>query len=232
MLDGVMPLAWTLDTVGVHAQTFEDVVSVTEVICDSDFSHGRAGELIALDWGDNVACEDDVKNSFNNLISQIGPLSTTDLAPYAYGQSRRAGLIISEVEGYAFHAPMLEKDPMGFSDFFRGMLEYGRDLPLAKIEEAYDHVKNMRNAKLPDFILMPTTPQTAFKFGDLIPANQADFTAFANLADRPAISFPIGTDRDGLPISAQLVGPRGQEANLVATVKSLLSGSLGKIINS
>jgi len=70
---------------------------------------------------------------------------------------------------------------------------------------------------------MPTAPQTAFKFGDTVPTNQADFTAFANLSDRPAISFPIGMNADGLPVSAQLVGPRRKEADLVATVKALFN---------
>jgi len=175
MLTGVMPLSPTLDTVGVH---------------------GR-GDIAVLDWGDKVECEPDVKAIFDQFVSMLGKLPTTDLGPYRYGNSRRAGLILSEVEGFAYHAPMLE------------------------IEAAYMHVKILRQAKFPKFILMPTTPQTAFRFGETVPIDQADFTAFANLADRPAIAFPIGKNADGLPISAQLIGPRGREADLVATLQSL-----------
>jgi len=223
MLAGVMPLSPSLDTVGVHGHSLEDVTSAAEVICARNFSGGKAGAITVLDWGDKVICEPDVKTIFDDFVSKLGKLATTDLASYAFGQSRRAGLILSEVEGYAFHAPMLEKDPKGFSNFFRAMLEYGRDLPLNKIDAAYDHVKMLRKAEFPDFVLMPTAPQTAFKFGDAVPINQADFTAFANLVDRPALAFPIGTDRNNLPVSAQLIGPRKGEADLVATVKTLFA---------
>lgn len=221
MLKGVMPLSPSLDTVGVHGHSLDAVVKGTEVISARDFSGGTAGDIVLLNYTGQVECEPDVQAVFDEFLTRIGKLPQTKLGPYAFGKSRRAGLILSEVEGYAVHADRLALSPEGFSDFFRGMLEYGRDLPLEKIDAAYAHIKTLRSAEFPDFILMPTAPQTAFKFGDPVPANQADFTAFANLADRPAIQFPIGTGANGLPIGAQLVGPRGGEANLVATVKTL-----------
>ncbi|MGJ8562998.1 MAG: amidase [Alphaproteobacteria bacterium] len=221
MLEGVMPLSPTLDTVGAHGKTLDDVVSVTEVISGQSFAGGTVGEITVLDWGNKVECQPEVQAKFSQFIKTLGKRSTTDLAPYAFTKSRKAGLIISEVEGYEFHKGKIELNPEGFSDFFRGMLEYGRDLPKEKIDAAYVHLRELRRAKFPDFILMPTAPQTAFKFGEPVPANQADFTAFANLANRPAIQFPIGVDSKGLPIGAQLVGPRGRETELVATVKSL-----------
>jgi len=206
MLEGVMPLCPTLDTVGAHGHSLDDAVAVTEVISARDFDGGKAGKITLLEWGDKVECQPDVQAIFDDFASKFGNFSTTDLAPYAFAKSRRAGLVLSEVEGYAVHKDKLEKNPDGFSDFFKGMLEYGTSLPKEKIDKAYAHIKELRAADFPDFILMPTAPQTAFKFGDTIPVNQADFTAFANLADRPAISFPIGTDTNGLPISAQLIG--------------------------
>lgn len=221
MLEGVMPLSPTLDTVGVHGKTLEDVVPATEIITARDLSGGTLGKVSVLDWSGTVDCDNDVLSAFEAFIGKLGDISTTRLNPYAYGASRRAGLVLSEVEGYAVHAEKLSQNPACFSDFFRGMLEYGRDLPLDKIDAAYAHMAMLRKAEFPDFILMPTAPQTAFRFGETVPANQADFTAFANLADRPAIQFPIGLNKDGLPIGAQLVGPRGREADLVATVKTL-----------
>lgn len=217
MLEGVVPLSHTLDTVGVHARSLGVCVKVMEIIADKGLSGGTVGEVVALDWGEHVECEMHILEEFDR-ISEGMP--TTDLGDYAYGKSRRAGLILSEVEGYQAHERRLKNHPEGFSDFFRGMLEYGRDLPSERVEAAYAHVKSLREELLPDFILMPTAPQTAFRFGDPVPANQADFTAFANLADRPSIAFPLGKDRRGLPASAQIVGPRGREADLVATVRA------------
>jgi aspartyl-tRNA(Asn)/glutamyl-tRNA(Gln) amidotransferase subunit A len=211
-----------LDTVGVHAKDFDVMVAMTGVICGREFAGGRTGSIHVLDYAGNVEVETDVDAAFQAFVAGRD-YPRTRLAPYGFGASRRQGLILSEVEGFAVHAETLAREPDGFSDFFRGMLEYGRDLPLEKIERAYAHVHSLRRADFPDFVLMPTAPQTAFRFGDLVPANQADFTAFANLADRPAIQFPIGVNGEGLPIGAQLIGPRGREADLVATVRDLIN---------
>ena len=221
MLDGVMPLAATLDTVGVHAADADLCVAATEVICGRSFAGGEAGEVVALDFAGDVKLEPGVAEVYAAFLDRLPAMASTDLGPYAYGRSRRAGLVVSEVEGFAVHAERLGERPEGFSDIFRGMLHYGRDLDLAKVDAAYAHVAEVRRAELPDYILMPTAPQVAFRFGEAVPANQADFTAFANLADRPAVQFPIG-EVGGLPVGAQLVGPRGGEAGLVATLQELL----------
>lgn len=59
-----------------------------------------------------------------------------------------------------------------------------------------------------DFLLMPTTPTTAFKLGkkthNPLAMYFADiFTVWANLAGVPAISIPFGNDKNGLPIGLQ-----------------------------
>jgi amidase len=46
-------------------------------------------------------------------------------------------------------------------------------------------------------------------------ARMLAFTAFANVTGLPAISLPMGTDDDGLPVGVQLVGGPFQEARLI-----------------
>jgi aspartyl-tRNA(Asn)/glutamyl-tRNA(Gln) amidotransferase subunit A len=72
-----------------------------------------------------------------------------------------------------------------------------------------------------DFILMPTTPTTAFPFGahsqDPIQMYLADiYTVQANICGLPAISIPVGKDSAGLPIGIQLMGKAFDEASLYA----------------
>ncbi len=69
-------------------------------------------------------------------------------------------------------------------------------------------------------LLMPTAPQTAFPHGRA-PANQADFTALANIAGLPALALPAGWSDDGLPASVQLVGAAASEATLFAVAQKL-----------
>ena len=62
-----------------------------------------------------------------------------------------------------------------------------------------------------DVILAPTSPQTAFKFGektdDPMQMYLSDIcTVSVNIAGLPAISVPCGFDSDNLPIGLQLIG--------------------------
>lgn len=61
-----------------------------------------------------------------------------------------------------------------------------------------------------DLLLMPVTPNAAYKFGELkdpLKAYLSDvYTVSVNLAGLPAISVPVAKNADGLSISAQLIG--------------------------
>ncbi|WP_194774379.1 Asp-tRNA(Asn)/Glu-tRNA(Gln) amidotransferase subunit GatA [Pararhodonellum marinum] len=72
-----------------------------------------------------------------------------------------------------------------------------------------------------DYIIMPTTPSTAFKFGehsnDPVAMYLEDlFTVQASVSGVPAISVPNGTDKDGLPIGLQIMANSFKEAELYA----------------
>ncbi len=74
-----------------------------------------------------------------------------------------------------------------------------------------------------DMILTPTFPRQAFRHGgeDMSPfeQKQADkFTASANLAGIPALSFPAGVPK-GLPVGMQLLAPAFGEPRLLAAAR-------------
>lgn len=71
-----------------------------------------------------------------------------------------------------------------------------------------------------DFVLMPTTPTTAFRLGELtadpVQMYLADlYSVQANVAGVPAISVPCGVDRQGLPIGLQFMADDFQEKKLL-----------------
>jgi aspartyl-tRNA(Asn)/glutamyl-tRNA(Gln) amidotransferase subunit A len=79
-----------------------------------------------------------------------------------------------------------------------------------------------------DFMVIPNAPTTAFKIGektdDPLAMYLADlFTVQANLSGIPAISIPIGTDKQGLPIGIQVMTKAFGEEDLLAFSKYLLS---------
>ena len=77
-----------------------------------------------------------------------------------------------------------------------------------------------------DFLVMPTTPTTAFALGeksaDPIQMYLADiFTVQANVVGYPALSIPNGTDDQGLPIGFQIMGRPFEEEKLLAFGKKI-----------
>lgn len=74
-----------------------------------------------------------------------------------------------------------------------------------------------------DLLLIPSAPGTAPKIGsslsDPLSMYRSDlYTVAANLAGLPAISFPCGYDRDGLPIGLQLIAAPGHDGLLLNAV--------------
>lgn len=79
-----------------------------------------------------------------------------------------------------------------------------------------------------DFIMMPTTPTTAFKLGehseDPLEMYLADvFSVQANVAGIPGISIPCGKDEQGLPIGLQILADDFEEAKLFQFSESLMN---------
>jgi len=76
-----------------------------------------------------------------------------------------------------------------------------------------------------DFILMPTTPTTAFELNavkDPIQMYLQDiFTVHANLTGNPAISIPSGIDNEGIPFGIQLMAKPFEESELFQMAATL-----------
>lgn len=78
-----------------------------------------------------------------------------------------------------------------------------------------------------DFLILPTTPTTAFRLGEHLknPMEMylADlFTVQASVSGIPAISIPFGRDENGLPIGVQFMSNAFNEKNLFAISEILM----------
>ncbi len=77
-----------------------------------------------------------------------------------------------------------------------------------------------------DFMLMPTAPTTAFRLGEHtgnpLEMYLADiYSVQANVAGVPAISFPYGKDKKGLPIGIQALANDFEESKLLSLARLL-----------
>jgi len=219
---GVLALSSTLDHVGPHARSVAGLRDMLTVMSGRTMTEApaRLGGLRAGVWraAGMIEMTDAVEDGFDAACRTLGTagVSLRPFEPpaYAYGRSRRAGLLVSEVEASRIHAERLKNDPAGFSDAFRRLLAWGAARPAAEVEAAYAHIEEIRAAAADafsefDIILAPTAPQQAFAFGDSAPANQADFTAWANFAALPATAIHAGLSAvTGFPLGLQLIGRR------------------------
>jgi aspartyl-tRNA(Asn)/glutamyl-tRNA(Gln) amidotransferase subunit A len=238
---GLTHLSWTLDTIGPLARDPSSLGAILSAIEGSDEIDRLSGPmcadgpipqtLLGLRFGvpDAAAlaeCEtvvlqavEALKSALTEKGAVLTPITVTGWGP---GALRRAGLLISEVEGAEVLGDAL--DGPGLSDSFRAMLDYGRRAGAGRLAQAYRQVQELSVSfdhaiEGLDGLLLPTTPQRAFAHDGTVPVNQADFTALANVAGAPALTIPM-TARDGnLPCAAQIVGPRGSDHRLVAIGK-------------
>jgi aspartyl-tRNA(Asn)/glutamyl-tRNA(Gln) amidotransferase subunit A len=95
----------------------------------------------------------------------------------------------------------------GYYDAYYGKAQKVRTLIKKDFDLGFEKV---------DVIAAPVAPTTAFKFGqhtdDPLAMYLEDvFTLPANLAGVPGLAFPVGYDKNGLPIGMQLMGPHFKE---------------------
>ena len=95
----------------------------------------------------------------------------------------------------------------------------------AQKARAYTKSKYERILSECDLILMPVSPTTAPKFGEISDPLQSYlsdiYTISVNLAGLPAISVPVAKDNEGLNISAQLIAKAWDEQTLINGAYSL-----------
>ena len=99
----------------------------------------------------------------------------------------------------------------GYYDAYYGQALKARNQVINEFKNVFKKV---------DYLISPTTPSTAFKFGEKtsnpLEMYMSDLcTIPANLAGIPAISIPTGLDKQGMPYSVQLMSPELTDISLL-----------------
>jgi aspartyl-tRNA(Asn)/glutamyl-tRNA(Gln) amidotransferase subunit A len=171
-----------------------------------------------------VGVEQDVIDVFNDALSklkgELGERRTVDFSDWDFARTRRAGLLLMEAEMLNTFATELADEAYPVSNGFRDMVGFAARKSAADYVAA-DLVLDAATLKMRrlfaqvDVLVLPTTPQGAFPLDGPVPSSQADLCSFASLAGCPAVSIPMGTLANGMPIGLQLVGARGSDLRLL-----------------
>jgi aspartyl-tRNA(Asn)/glutamyl-tRNA(Gln) amidotransferase subunit A len=105
----------------------------------------------------------------------------------------------------------------GYYDAYYGQAQRVRTLIIRDFDAAYQSF---------DVLLSPTTPTTAFRFGEKTANPLAMYmsdvcTIPSNLSGHPAITIPYGNGDDGLPIGVQVLAPALGEEVMFRTAAAL-----------
>lgn len=219
--DGLEPAEASLDVIGPLARSLdllEQAARLTGIFGDDAI----AAPPVTLRSLGGVECGADVLGVFENARVLAGCTGDFVLED-APSRIRYAGFIAT---ARALHAAFGQADGAALSPLLRKLIAYGprrSDDDLREDERVVARTRAALEAQAERHgaIILPTAPQPAFPHADPAPANQADLTCLANIANLPAISLPAGWSSDGLPIGIQLIGRRGGEAGLFALARTL-----------
>ncbi|HNR91640.1 MAG TPA: amidase [Dokdonella sp.] len=237
---GVVKSARRLDSVGLLARSVQDLALVLQVLNaydpDDPRSRRRRIALAPPDWepgrlrsgciadlgaiGVAPAVQAVFARALDTLGRELGERSRIDTAGYDFTRMRRAGLLVMEAELALELAEDLADEARGPSPRLRALLGYAQArsaVDYAAADRMIDRavVLARRLFEAIDVLVLPSVPHGPYAIAEGERANDADLTAFASLAGCPAISLPMGTLDDGLPVGLQLVGAPGSDLRLI-----------------
>lgn len=227
---GVIPMSWTLDTVGPMAHTAYDVALLMDAIdnqpvspagCVARIGDPVLGLRIGIPEGDFFWRETHVPvisavRSAANLLADLG-MSQVEIHLPMCKDVLRAASVISLSDAAAYHKQRLETAPERFGEDVRTRLEWGLKRTAVEYAEARQLGRDWRAVLRAmfrdqcDLILVPTTPTPAHLIegseGLTAAREMLRFTYPFSLSGLPALSVPCGFTDDGFPIGMQLVAP-------------------------
>ena len=239
---GVIPVSWTLDTMGWLVRTVEDAALLLQVMAGPDSADPVASRTEAPDYLRGLETPatprigflrrfyyeqadpetqknvDQVLRQLSQAGAQVEELPMPDNIDTAIADQQ----LIMAVEGAAFHQPMYEKRAQDYQPKLREML--GRGLAIDAV--SYSRAKERRLqfvtdmellAEKADVLLTPSTPTAAL--ADLSNTGNTMFQGPWTYSGLPAITLPSGLALSGLPLGIQLAASPFAEVRLLAAAR-------------
>jgi Asp-tRNA(Asn)/Glu-tRNA(Gln) amidotransferase A subunit family amidase len=219
--DDVIPLAWSLDHVGILTRSVGDAALALGVLADAEVSADPKGaptlalapELLERAEPETAAHVRAAAAAFARAGARIVEVTL----PPSFAGLHDAGLVVLQAEAAAYHAADFAAHAAEYGPGIRAAIEAG----LARPAVEYVHANRARLAfraavgpllERHDALLSPTAPGPAP--AGLGSTGDAWFCAPWSSAGVPAITLPSGLAPSGLPCALQLVAAAGREASL------------------
>jgi Asp-tRNA(Asn)/Glu-tRNA(Gln) amidotransferase A subunit family amidase len=244
----VLQLSRRLDHVGVFARSIEDAALLAQALMgfdehDPDTAPRARPNLVETAAEEppvtpNIAfvkspvwdqASDDTKEAFAELVEHLGDDAEEAELPEIFEGAVEWHRTIMEADLARYLAPEYERGKDRLSAILREIIERGQGILALDYNDAVDQI-GVLNAALGglferyDALLTPATPGEAPK--GLDSTGNPIFCTIWTLCGLPAVTLPILKGAAGMPMGAQLVAPKGDDARLLRTAR-WLEGALG-----
>ena len=230
---GTMPLAPSLDTIGVLARGAADLLPLATVLADLLPSRPIQNVVVLRDVA--ALCSPGIANACNSLMAVLSGLGVTI-------EQRDALSAINAIDAHALTIMFGESarvhrariDDLAVAPVLRRRLakglEVADDTLAASIEMRPRLIADFEDQVLAgaDAAMLPVMAIPAPTAAECDPASDrfspktlyamSRFTRFVNLLGFPAVALPAGFNERGLPLAMQIVGRPGSDLALINMV--------------
>ena len=236
---GVIPVSWSLDTVGWMTRSVEDAALMLQVMAGPDGDDPISSRREVPDYlaglkspgaprigvlrrffFDNAS--DETRKHTDAVLEQLGHAGAVieEIAvPDSIDTAIEDQQVIMAVEGAAFHQPMYEKQAQDYQPNIRAMI--GRGLATDPVvysralERRLRFIDDMHQlSEKADVLLTPSTPTPSLP--DVTNTGNTMFQGPWTSCGLPCITMPSGLGESGLPFGIQLIAKPYNEAGLLA----------------
>jgi Asp-tRNA(Asn)/Glu-tRNA(Gln) amidotransferase A subunit family amidase len=233
----------TLDHVGVFARSVLDCALLAEQLIgfderDPDTRPQAPPDLIATAMTEPPLdpqlgfvksavwdrADEDTRAAFAELIDHLGDSVSEHHLPALFDDALDLHRTIMEADLARSFAREYERGKAKLSDILRAMIERGHEVRAVAYNDAVDQIAVLRGLlgqafERFDAIVTPATVGEA-PLG-LESTGDPCFCTLWTLCGLPAITLPLLSGANGMPIGVQLVGPKGDDARLLRTARWL-----------
>ncbi|PKB73725.1 MAG: hypothetical protein BZY75_00315 [SAR202 cluster bacterium Io17-Chloro-G7] len=255
---GVIPVSWSLDTMGWMTRSVEDAALMLQVLAGFDGQDPVASRREVPDFMAGLSsppaprigvlrrfffdkADEETRKHTDGILEQLsraGAVVEELHLPDSIESAIEDQQVIMAVEGASFHQPMYEKQAEDYQPGIRAMI--GRGLatdPMVytrALERRLRFTADMQQlAEKVDVLLTPSTPTPSLP--DVTNTGNTMFQGPWTSCGLPSITIPSGLALSGLPFGIQLVARPYNEADLLSAARwceSVLGLSLSPPVGS
>jgi aspartyl-tRNA(Asn)/glutamyl-tRNA(Gln) amidotransferase subunit A len=233
-MDGIAPLYPRFDSVGIIAQSIDDVQRAYEVLRDHPQTTSSSGETLRLLYVSDAALsfvDSALVDAYRYCLKRLAALPEIQLTPLPdidFVAVARAALWEVASSFAATTLTRAASSPFALGKDLQKLLDFARAMPDSKLQtgrQLLHETAQLVRASLgaADALLTPTCPVSSVAADSELPRSISAFVTIANITGLPAVAWPQPVNVSSSAISTmslQLIGHAKQDDTLLQLART------------